>query len=133
MQNLGNLKCRPRIYPGERYQKIRTCLYREVETPPLPSGCEISICEMSVDEILDVKYPALPGYPDQLHQDSPWWKKLCRKGDRLCVQGVRTPLPDDTERARLSGSTPSGFPWVEGAMSQGGPSTCARCKDSSPR
>ena len=25
------------------------------------------------------------------------------------VQGVGTPLPDDTERARLSGSTPSGF------------------------
>ena len=32
------------------------------------------------------------------------------KGDRLRVQGVGTPLPDDTERARLSGSTPSGFP-----------------------
>ena len=33
-----------------------------------------------------------------------------RKGDRLCVQGVRTPPPDDTERASLSGATPSGFP-----------------------
>ncbi|RVW69125.1 Retrovirus-related Pol polyprotein from transposon 17.6 [Vitis vinifera] len=32
------------------------------------------------------------------------------KGDRLRVQGVETPLPDDTERASLSGATPSGFP-----------------------
>ena len=110
VQNLGNLKCRPRIYPGERYQKIRTCLSGEVETPPLPSDCEISRCEMLADGIPDVKYPALPGYPDQLHPNSPGWKKLCCKGDRLRVQGVRTPLPDDTERARLSGSTPSGFP-----------------------
>ena len=33
-----------------------------------------------------------------------------RKGDRLRVQGVGTPPPDDTERASLSGATPSGFP-----------------------
>ena len=33
-----------------------------------------------------------------------------RKGDHLCVQDVGTPPPDDTERARLSRSTPSGFP-----------------------
>nr|CAN67745.1 hypothetical protein VITISV_030424 [Vitis vinifera] len=33
-----------------------------------------------------------------------------RKGDRLRVQGVGTPPPDDTERALLSGTTPSGFP-----------------------
>ena len=33
-----------------------------------------------------------------------------RKGDRLRVQGVGTPPPDDMERTRLSGSTPSGFP-----------------------
>ena len=33
-----------------------------------------------------------------------------RKGDRLCVQGVETPPPDDTERASLSRATPSGFP-----------------------
>ena len=40
----------------------------------------------------------------------PWveWAML-RKGDRLRVQGVRTPPPDDTERASLSGATPSGF------------------------
>ena len=31
------------------------------------------------------------------------------KGDRLRVQGVETPPPDDTERASLSGATPSGF------------------------
>ena len=35
---------------------------------------------------------------------------MLRKGDRLRVQGVGTPLSDDTERARLSESTPSGFP-----------------------
>ena len=35
---------------------------------------------------------------------------MLRKGDRLRVQGVGTPLPDDTECAWLSGSTPSGFP-----------------------
>ena len=33
-----------------------------------------------------------------------------RKGDRLRGHGVRTPPPDDTERASLSGATPSGFP-----------------------
>ena len=33
-----------------------------------------------------------------------------RKGDRLRVQGVGTPPPDDTEHALLSGATPSGFP-----------------------
>ena len=33
-----------------------------------------------------------------------------RKGDRLRVQGVGTRPPDDMERARLSGSTPSEFP-----------------------
>ena len=32
------------------------------------------------------------------------------KGDLLRVQGVGTPLPDDTECTRLSGSTPSEFP-----------------------
>ena len=33
-----------------------------------------------------------------------------RKGDRPRVDGVGTPPPDDTERASLSGATPSGFP-----------------------
>ena len=33
-----------------------------------------------------------------------------RKGDRLRVQGVGTPPPNDTERTSLSGATPSGFP-----------------------
>ena len=32
------------------------------------------------------------------------------KGDRLGVQGVKTPPPNDTECASLSGATPSGFP-----------------------
>ena len=41
------------------------------------------------------------------------WNELClrtAKGDRLRVQSVGTPPPDDTERALLSDSTPSGFP-----------------------
>ncbi|WJZ87346.1 hypothetical protein VitviT2T_006732 [Vitis vinifera] len=33
-----------------------------------------------------------------------------RKGNRLRVQGVGTPPPDDTERASLSEATSSGFP-----------------------
>ena len=33
-----------------------------------------------------------------------------RKGDHLRVQSIGTPPPDDTERASLSGATPSGFP-----------------------
>ena len=41
---------------------------------------------------------------------SPGWNELCRKGDRLHVQGVGTPPPNDTERASLSEATPSGFP-----------------------
>ena len=32
------------------------------------------------------------------------------KGDRLRVQGVGTPSPDDTKRASLFGATPFGFP-----------------------
>ena len=40
----------------------------------------------------------------------PGWNELCHKGDRLRVQGVGTPIRDDTERTRVSGSTPSGFP-----------------------
>ena len=65
----------------------------KLKLPPLPFGCEISGCEMSTNGI------PLPG-----------WNELCRKGDRLRVKGVGTPPPDDTERALLSGATPSGFP-----------------------
>ena len=65
----------------------------KLKRPPLPSGCEISRCKMLTHGIL----PRVD------------WAML-RKGDRLRVQGVGTPLPDDTECAWLSGSTPSGFP-----------------------
>ena len=51
---------------------------------PLPSGYEISGCKMSAH-----------GIPPRVD-----WAML-RKGDRLRVQGVGTPLPDDTECARL--------------------------------
>ena len=42
---------------------------------------------------------------------------MLRKGDRLRVQGVGTPPPDDTEQASLSGATPSEFPKrIRGAL-----------------
>ena len=50
--------------------------------------------ERHPDRIPDV------GYPEKMER---------RKGDRLCVHGVGTPPPDDTERALLSGATPSRF------------------------
>ena len=65
----------------------------KLKRPPLPSDCEISGCKMSAHGI----FPRVD------------WAML-RKGDRLPVQGVGTPLPDDMECARLFGSTPSGFP-----------------------
>ena len=87
--------------PGKHYQRIRICLTEEVETPSFP----IQIC------LPYVKYPKkverhpnrIPdvGYPEKMER---------RKGDRPRVHGVRTPPPDDTERASLSGATPSGFP-----------------------
>ena len=70
---------------GKRYQRIRICLTGEVETPSSPIRRQAP----------DVKYLE---------------KVEHRKGDRLRVQGVGTPPPDDTERASLSGATPSGFP-----------------------
>ena len=89
--------------PGKRYQRIQICLTGEVEASSSPIrlwdirmwnvGGQNCGGEMSVH-----------GIPPQLE-----WAML-RKGDRLRVQGVGTPLPDDSERARLSGSTPSGFP-----------------------
>ena len=75
----------------------------KLKRPALPSGCEISGCKMSAYGIPDVKC--------QRTEFLPGWNELCcAKGDRLRVQGVGTPFPDDTECARLSGSTPSGFP-----------------------
>ena len=48
-----------------------------------------------INRIPDVRYPK---------------KVERRKRDYLRVHGVRTPPPDDTERASLSGATPFGFP-----------------------
>nr|CAN65193.1 hypothetical protein VITISV_031688 [Vitis vinifera] len=54
----------------------------------------------------DVRYPEkVERWPDRISE-----KVEHRKGDRLRVQGVGTPPPDDTERVSLSGATPSGFP-----------------------
>ena len=51
--------------------------------------------ERHPDRIPDV------GYPEKMER---------RKGDRLHVHGVGTLPPDDTDRASLSGATPSEFP-----------------------
>ena len=58
----------------------------KLKRPPLPSGCEISG----------------EGGMSAGQNSSPRWNELCRKGDRLHVQGVGTPPPDDTECASLS-------------------------------
>ena len=87
--------------PGKRYQRIRICLTGEVETSSsLIRLWDIQMWNIrSEDSDMFVRTEFLPG-----------WNELCGKGDRLRVQGVGTPLPDDMECARLSGSTPSGFP-----------------------
>ena len=111
--------------PGERYQQIRMCLIvwsGKLKRPPLPFGCEISGCKMLKHRISDVKCRRTEfwmwnvdarnsGCEMSAHGILPQvdWAML-HKGDRLRVQGVGTPLPDDTERTRLFGSTPSGFP-----------------------
>ena len=87
--------------PGKRYQRIRICLTEEVETSSFPIR----------RQALDVKYPdkvesRLDRIPDVRYPE----KVERRKGDRLHVQGVGTPPPDDTEHASLSGETSSGFP-----------------------
>ena len=87
--------------PSKRYRRIRVCLTGEVETPSFP----IQICLPDVKYLKKVeRHPnRIPdvGYPEKMER---------RKGDRPRVHGVRTPPPDDTERASLSGATPSGFP-----------------------
>ena len=83
---------------GKHYQRIRICLTGEVETPSFPIRRQAP----------DVRYPEkVECQPDRI---PPRWNELCGKGDRLRVQGVGTPPPDDTKCTRLSGSTPSGFP-----------------------
>ena len=73
----------------------------EVETPSFPIRRQAP----------DVKYPEkVECQPDRI-PDVGYPEKMERsKGDRLRVHGVGTPPPDDTERALLSGATPSGFP-----------------------
>ena len=64
---------------------------------------------MSTDGIPDVKYPEkVESRPDRILPRVE--SAMLRKGDCLREQGVGTSLPDDTEPARLSGSTPSRFP-----------------------
>nr|CAN83030.1 hypothetical protein VITISV_024034 [Vitis vinifera] len=84
--------------PDKRYQRIRICLIGEVETPSSPIRRQAP----------DVKYPEkVERRPDRI-PDVRYPEKVERhKGDRLRVQGVGTPPPDDTERASLSGATPS--------------------------
>ena len=91
--------------PGKRYQMIRICLTREVETPSFP----IRIC------LLDVKHPEkVAHHPDKI-LDVGYPKKMeCCKGDRPRVHGVGThpeQLHPDSPRgyaARSPIRTPSG-------------------------
>ena len=58
--------------------------------------------------MLDVKYPEkVERHPDRISDVGYSEKMERRKGDRPRVHGVGTPPPDDTERASLSGATPS--------------------------
>ena len=87
--------------PGKLYQRIRICLTGEVETPSFPIRRQAP----------DVKYPEkVECLPDRISDVRYPEKVEHRKGDCLRVHGVGTPPPDDTERASLSGATPSGFP-----------------------
>nr|CAN61941.1 hypothetical protein VITISV_008748 [Vitis vinifera] len=84
-----------------KLQENTAALYTERKTlrlkrPPLPSGYEIS-----GEGGMMAKQNSSPGGMGYAAR---------RKGDRLRVQGVGTRPPDDMERARLSGSTPFGFP-----------------------
>ena len=57
-----------------RVSVIRRSRYvypEKLKRPPLPSDCEISGCKMLVHGIPDMKCPVPPGYPDQLHPNSP--------------------------------------------------------------
>ena len=66
--------------------------------------------ERQPDKIPDVGYPEkVECLPDRIPDVRYSEKMKRRKGDRLRVQGVGTPPPDDMERALLSGATPSGF------------------------
>nr|CAN70681.1 hypothetical protein VITISV_015196 [Vitis vinifera] len=87
--------------PSKRYQKIRVCLTREVETPSFPIRHQTP----------DVKYSKkVERQPDKIPDVRYSEKMERRKGDRLHVHGVGTLPPDDTDRASLSGATPSEFP-----------------------
>ena len=72
----------------------------KLKRPPLPSGCEISRCEISDQRIQTCL--TRQNFGSEI-------SARC-KGDHLRVQGVGTPSPDDTERALLSGATPFRFP-----------------------
>ena len=86
--------------PRKLYQLIQICVTGEVETLSSPIRRQAP----------DVKYPEkVERRPDKIPDVRYPEKVERRKGDRLCVQGVGTPPPDDTERVSLSGATPSGF------------------------
>ena len=96
--------------PGKRYQRIRICLTRKVETPSFPIRRQApdvkypKKVERWADRILDVRYPEkVECWQDRILSLVEWAMPRVAKGDRLRVQGVGTPLPDDTERASLSG------------------------------
>nr|CAN70373.1 hypothetical protein VITISV_042852 [Vitis vinifera] len=61
--------------------------------------------------IPDVRHPGGMSVEQNSGCETSGWNVRCHtsQGDRLRVQGVGTPPPDDTERASLSGATLSGF------------------------
>ena len=92
-ENIAALYTERKTLLVNAFRRSRYVYLKKLKCPPLPFGCEISGCKMSAHGIL----PRVD------------WA-MTHKGDRLRVQGVGTPLSDDTEHARLSGSTPSRFP-----------------------
>ena len=105
--------------PGKGYQRIRICLIGEVETPSSPIRRQAPNVKYP-EKVPDVKYPEkvecrpdrIPDvrYPEKVPDVKYPEKVERRKGDCLRVQGVGTPPLENTERASLSGATPSGFP-----------------------
>ena len=81
-------------------------------SPPLPSDVRRRMWDIRLEDpdmsdltefrIWDIRRRWNVGRTEFL----PGWNEICRarKGDRLRVQGVGTPPPDDTERTLLSGA-----------------------------
>ena len=82
----------------------------------LPSGVRRRMRNIQMEcwrrRILDVRHSGGMSAKQNSGCETSGWNVRCHtsQGGRLRVKGVGTPLLDDTERARLSESSPSGFP-----------------------